>query len=196
MSKLQDFCNQHWYELKTEIDWDWDRYKNWIPSVTTILWVIHDPWFSYVLKNFKEKVQEAADRWTIVHSNAELYFKKDSWIKEMNPMFTKLHTLLNIEILNTEERYTRDWISWTIDLIGKVNYGEHVWVYNIDYKNTDKHSPKYAVQLWGYEYLNGNKWIIAYWKTKLKVIFVEEYYKDIFIEAKDLFSYLHKKTIN
>lgn len=41
-----------------------------------------------------------------------------------------------------------------------------------------------------YKRLNGNDWILVYGKWKLKVIEVEDFYKDLFIELKDYFIWL------
>ena len=79
---LQEFIKKNWYYLKTEIDWDWDRYKNWTPSVTTLLWLIWDDWFDYVKRHHADKLQEAANNWTIVHDEAEHFFKKNSCMEQ------------------------------------------------------------------------------------------------------------------
>lgn len=184
---LKEFCDKRWFYLKKKIDYKWDRYNNWVVSVTSILWLIWDSWFDYVKKFYPKELQAAADRWTFVHEQAELFFTKHSWVTKINKNILKFETLYVDNIISTEKRYTKWWISWTIDLIADVDYHKYKWIYNIDYKNSNLKSFKYKVQLWGYAYLTGNPWLIVYAKTKLEVVEVEDFYTDIFIELKDYF---------
>ncbi len=184
---LIEFCNKNWYTLMDSIPENRDRYGNWIPSVTTVLKMIQDPWFDYVMQNFKPEVMEAARIWTEVHEWIETFFtdwaaNDSQWFKNS----VKFHSLYNIKIIEQEKQYMKWWISWKIDLIANVEYNIN-WIYNIDYKNCLKHSPKYLVQLWGYKYLNWNPWLLVYLKKKLKIVIVPDEYELIFIELKDYF---------
>lgn len=186
---LKEFCDKNNYILKDKIDFEIDRYWDWIPSVTTILKLIDDPWFNFILKKYWDKVQESADRWTKTHNDAEDFF---SWIwSNLNKNISELHSLFIKEIIWMETKYIKDWISWTIDLEAIVNIKWNEYEANIDYKNAKIKSEKYKIQLWWYEFLNWRRWIIAYvWKEKLELVQVEDFYKDIFIELKEYFNKL------
>lgn len=191
---LQEFLIKNNFKLKDTIDWDWDRYGTGIPSVTTVLWLIIDPTFEYIKNTYPEQMQQAADKWTMVHNQAEVFFQRDpsllvpagEWMPiELNDQIMKFHVLYDVEVIATEQMIMKD-VSWKIDLIW------HIWYYrkdmNVDYKNSVNKSEKYKVQCGGYKYLNGLDWILVYaWKWKLKVVLVEDFYTDIFIELKDLF---------
>jgi hypothetical protein len=192
--KLKDWCEQNWFYLKDKIDWDWDaRYENWIPSVTSILGLIWDAWFDYVKKFHTKALNDAASKWTFVHDEAEHYFKKNSWVVKVNKNILKFHSLYVDDIISTEKRYMRWWVSWTIDLIAKIDYHRFHWIFSTDYKNSNLKSLKYKVQLWWYKYLTGYPGLIVYAKTKLEVVEVEDIYEDLFIELKDLFFKLLKE---
>lgn len=184
---LKTFCELNWFKLKEKIDYNWDRYWNWTVSVTSILKLIEDPKFDAILSMYPERVQARADKWTEEHSKAELFFKPKSWVTEMNPNFMKFHTLFWIEPLKHEERVEKDNVSWTIDLIWRITMWINKWTYNIDYKNSDKHSIKYELQLMWYKWLNWNDWVLVYWKWKLKVIYPNPELYDIWIQLKDYF---------
>lgn len=187
---IKDWCKDNWYYLKDKIDFEWDRYWDWIPSITSILQLIWDPWFEFVMKKYGDKVKESAIKWTKEHSNAEQFFNPKSWVTNINKNFMMFHVLYNVNVIETEKTIYKDWIRWTIDLIWEIKWK---WIYNIDYKNTNKHSLKYCLQLWWYKFLNWNPWVLVYWKWKLNVKFVEDFYKDLFIELKNYFFYLLNK---
>lgn len=181
---LKQWCEDNWYYLKTEIDFAYRRHWDWVPTVTELLKLIWDPWFEFVMNRYEDKVKEAANIWTQVHSDAEQFFNAKSWVTTMNKNFMMFHSLYDVEVLKQEETIYKDWIRWSIDLIWHIRMQ---WIYNIDYKNTAKHSLKYCLQLWWYEYLNWNPWVLVYGKWKLRVEFVPDYYLDLFIELKDYF---------
>lgn len=194
---LHDFCRINWYILKTKIDWNWDRYNDWHPSVTTILKLIEDPWFNFVMERYKDQVEQSAARWTIVHDAAENFFNwnlvlTDSTedIIKLNPNVSKFHSLFVKEILWMETRYEKDWVSGRIDLEALVNIRWNEYIANIDYKNAKVKSEKYKVQCGWYEWLNWKPWVLAYVNWKLELVQVESFYKDIFVELKDYFFYL------
>jgi hypothetical protein len=187
---LQQWCESNWYYLKDRIDFKYGRHWDGLPTVTEILQLIWDPWFQYVMNNYEDKVKEAADKWTAVHKQAEQFFIAKSWVTEMNLNFTKFHTLYNITILKQEKTYYRDCIRWTVDLVWECT--SYDWMYenqilNIDYKNSNKHSPKYLLQMAWYKYLNWNNWILVYGKWKLKVFHYNWELDDIWIELVNLF---------
>lgn len=190
---LKEFCNINWYILKDKIDYNWDRYGNWIVSVTSILKLIIDPKFEIVMNMYWDKVIEAANKWTLTHWIAESYFNwdlintdEDTWIK-LNPNISKFHSLFIKQIIRTESRYEKDWVSWTIDLEALVDIRWNIYEANNDYKNSKVKSEKYKLQLWWYEWLNWKPWVLVYLWWKLELVQVESFYKDIFIELKDLF---------
>ena len=103
------------------------------------------------------------------------------------------HTFYCTEVISQEQTFYKEWVRWTIDNISYcVNYPYWQWIRNIDYKNTNKHSEKYCLQLWWYKWLNGNDGILVYGKWKLKVVEVPDYYLDLFVELKDYFFTLLK----
>ena len=191
---LNEFIENNWYYLKTSIDWEWDRYWNNIPSVTTILKLIWDPWFDFIMSKYWNQVEAAALKWTWVHDTAENFYR---WnlvatddIEEaitLNPNISKFHSLFVKEILWMETRYEKDWVSWKIDLEALVNIRWSEYIANIDYKNAKAKSEKYKVQCGWYEYLNWKPWILVYVNWKLEIVQVESFYKDIFVELKDYF---------
>lgn len=200
MEKLKQWCSWNWFYLKDAIDYDWDRYKDWFVSITSILKLIVDPKFEYVLQNNKEAVEQACINWTAVHKEAEDFFTKWSWVDTINKNFMMFHTLYNIESIAQEQTFYKEWVRWTIDAIWRketeVSKLDHNWYldsknvytnFNIDYKNSIKHSPKYCLQMWWYKWLNWNDWILVYGKWKLNVIEVQSFYEELFIELKDYF---------
>jgi len=203
---LKEFCEKNWYYLKTSIDWDWNaRYGDWIPSVTTILKLIWDKWFEFVLDRYKDEVEIAANKWTLVHNNAESYFKgdlrndidfndKDKAHLKLNPFISKFHSLFVKEIKNQETRYVKHWVSGTIDLEAIINYRWKIEDLNSDYKNAKMKSEKYKVQLGWYKTLNGKNWLIVYvWNNKLELVYVDPIYEKIFIELREYFFKLLKE---
>lgn len=194
---LKEFINKNWYILKDRIDFVWDRYWDNTPSVTTILKLIEDPWFNFVMERYKDQVEESAAKWTIVHDAAENFYRwnfiftdnEEDAIK-LNPNVSKFHSLFVKEILWMETRYEKDWVSWRIDLEALVDIRWYEYIANIDYKNAKVKSEKYKVQCGWYEWLNWNPWVLAYVNWKLELVQVESFYKDIFVELKDYFFYL------
>ena len=194
--KLNKWIEDNWYYLKDKIDFEIDRYKDWHISVTTILKIIWDKWFDYVLTNHKEAVDKAAELWTQEHYKAEKFFEKDSEIKEMNPNFTKFLILKNIEVIDREKKETKEYkwfkFRWSIDciwscMIDNPFTAPSYYDINIDYKNTNKHSPKYVLQLEWYRWFNWYDWILAYWKWKLKCVECKWELQDVWIELVDYF---------
>lgn len=187
---LETFCNVYWYTLKSEIDYNWDRYNNWIPSVTSILKLLDDESFNNFATNFSWLLNSSAKEWTRVHKEAEDFFTKWSWIKNINKNFIKFHTLFNVRIIDKEKTIIKDWLypySWTIDLIWDISYNNIKWVYNIDYKNSCYHSTKYELQLMWYKYLNWNNWILVYGKWELKTILANDELEEVWIQLLEYF---------
>jgi len=183
---LKDFCLQHNFTLKDKIDFEWDRYWDGIPSVTTILKLIEDPWFEYVKRAYPQEVEKACDNGKIVHKDAEDFFKRNWSSYEVSPQIMKFHVLYDITPIHFEERFIKDGIQGSIDIIW--NVGRLNKDMNIDYKNTQMHSVKYFVQLMWYKYLNGLDWLLVYaGKWKLKVIEVPNEYFQVFVELRELF---------
>jgi len=187
---IQEFCDQNWFKLKQSIDWDWDRYNDGIPSVTTILWLIVDPWFEYVKRNYKEALSKACERWTRIHNEAEDFALGKS--KTQHKQITKFQVLYDVTIESTETKYRKSifvhWeectIQWTIDVVWKL------WIIptNADYKSSMNTSLKYLLQLWGYEFLNDRPWVLVHLSDKeFKVISSEYFYKELFLELSHYF---------
>lgn len=181
---LKEWCDKNWYYLKDTIDYEWDRYWDGNVSITSILKLIVDPTFEFVMNKYKDQVEEAANEWTRIHKQAEDFHTKWSWVNEINKNFMLFHTLYWIESIWQELTFYKEWVRWTVDAV----WSNIEWkLFNIDYKNTNKHSEKYCLQLWWYKWLNGNDGMLVYGKWKLKVIEVPDYYLDLFVELKDLF---------
>jgi len=137
---LKQFCDHYWYKLRDEIPSWWDRYRNWIPSVTTVLSLIVDPGFEWIKKNNNEQLQNAIIRWKKTHADAESFFNGD--IATLHKQILKFHIINSVEIISQEELYEKD-ISWTIDLVASLMLN---WVrveMNIDYKSSLYLNPKY-----------------------------------------------------
>lgn len=181
---LKQFLESNKLSLKESIDFEIDRYGDWIPSVTTILQLIHNPWLEFVKRNYKEKLEEAVKLWTKVHKQAEEWFDKGG---EINSNIVTFHNLMDVKIVAQESTWfygNKDIpFRWSIDLECIINWIE----YNVDYKNTIVQSPLYKLQLWWYQLLNWKEGMIVYVKDKLKIVKVESYYKDIFYELLNLF---------
>lgn len=199
---LNTFCSKYNYKLKDSLDWiDLNRYGDWMISVTTVLQLIYDPKFDYVLRNNKEAIDKACKEWTHEHYRVEKFYDKDSWVIDMNPNFMKFISLYNVTPIKREETVYREynWIKfrWTIDMIWHCEYYPYLqWTYNIDWKNSKTQSMKYLVQLAWYKWLNWYDWILVYGKDKL---IVKEYsweYDQVWIELVDYFITLYKNDIN
>ena len=184
---LKQWCDSNWFYLKDKIDFTYWRYWDWYVSVTEILKLIWDPWFEYVMKYNEDKVKEAAIKWTEVHKQAEDFFTPKSWVIDVNQNFMKFHTLYDVTVLKQEETYYKEGVRWSIDCIGKVNYDWLTQILNIDYKNSEKHSLKYLLQLAWYKWLNWNNWVLVYGKWKLKVVHYNGELDSIWLELVDLF---------
>lgn len=184
---LQQFCDKYKYKLRTSLPKWWDRYWNWVPSVTTILSLLQDEWFNKVLQYNAEAVDNAVQEWLQTHKDAELFFQPLSWVSKTHPNVMKFHVLYNVNVIWTEITYKKD-ISWCVDLVCEID-GK---LYNVDYKHAKYHSAKYLLQLMGYKYLNWNDWMLVFTKWKLKIINWDNSYYDIFIELKDYFLNLLK----
>lgn len=194
--KLKKWCENNWYYLKDKIDFEWWRHWDWIVTVTELLKLIWDPWFDFVINKYKDKIIDSAKMWTKAHFDAEQFFNPKSGITKINNNFMIFHTLYNIEIIDKEKTLYKDNIRWTIDLIWKTNYYWTTQIFNIDYKNSMKHSNKYLMQLAWYKYLNWNNWILVYGKWKLKVINYNWELDELFIELKNyFFDLLNKKYL-
>ena len=182
---LQEFCQKNWYTLLDYIPSWWDRYWDWIPSVTTILSLLYDRWFEYVKRNHADAVKDAADRWTDIHSKADKFF--DEWW-EINHQILKFHTLHRVVVHHKELKIIKD-VQWTIDLVWDVESYDWVRTMNVDYKSSKNKSEKYKVQLGGYQYLNWLPGGLLYLDKK-KFIFDRvdtEVYMPIFVELKNYF---------
>jgi len=172
------------YELLDYIPGNWDRYWDGVPSVTTILSLLRDPWFEYVKKLYPDQLKVACDRGTRIHWEAEDFF--DAWEPVIHSQIMKFHILHDVVIIGKENNYRRYWIQWTIDLECYYN-GVH-WLINVDYKSSAKKSKKYFLQMWGYKYLNGVDWGILYLSPKkFELVICPDEYEELFIELKNYF---------
>lgn len=184
---LQEFCSKYKYRLRDRIDWEWDRYGDGIPSVTTILNLIVNPLFESIKYNYPDKIEEACERWTQMHSDAEDFSLK--WSLEVHNWFVEWHTLYDVSNEIVEKQFKKD-CSWKIDFNC---YTPLYWTINVDIKtNIHNKDPKYKIQLGWYKYLNWYDWFLLYldYKSdKYKFDRVEniDEYMAIFIELKDLF---------
>lgn len=183
---LQQFCEQNNFYLRDSINWEWDRYNDWIASITTVLNLIIDPWFEYVKRNHADKIESAANRWKLIHANAEDHVKNGNM--DVDNSVIEFFTIFDVEPIYTEKKYVKD-VQWTIDLVWDIHWKDS-WIHNIDYKSSVKNkNKKYRMQLAWYKYLNWYDWFLAYvdWK-KLKHEFVDcDEYMEAFLELKDLF---------
>lgn len=186
---LKTFCKDNWFNLLDSIPGDWDRYQDWIPSVTALLKLIQEPGFEYVKRNYADEVAIACQRWTDIHQWAEDFF---DWISPtIHKQIMKFHVLYDFKIESQEQRIFKDIsggidITWTSPLL---SWGVLV---NIDYKTNIKQNIKYVLQMCGYYYLNWYPGYILYMSDK-KFELVEadiEKYMPIFLELKQYFFYL------
>lgn len=191
---LKHWAKQNWYILKDKIDWDWDRYKDGVPSVTTILWLLQEPSFEYVKRTYPTEVQEACDRGTKIHWDAEAFFDGDSEL--IHKQIMKFHVLYNVKIIGTEVNVRTDLFQWNIDLVCRLSTIYESKICNVDYKSSMNESKKYFLQLMGYKEGNGNDWAILYLNDKkFKLIFVPPEYMELWIELRDYFFTLLNKWL-
>jgi len=197
MEKIKAWATANWYVLKDRIDWDWDRYKDGTPSVTTILQLLLEPSFEYVKRRYASEVQQACDRGTKIHLDAEYFFNGDS--EQIHKQIMKFHVLYNVTIKDKEIHWhnCRHWFQWTIDLVCELDhlfYWESRRVMNIDYKSSMKESKKYFLQICWYKELNWNDWAILYLSDKkFKLVFVPPEYMELWIELRRYFFSLLKQ---
>lgn len=184
---LKQWCESNWFILKDKIDFEVDRYWDWLISITTLLKIIRDPVFEIVLDKYWEQCKQAAKEWTKVHKEAEDFFQAWSWVTTMNPNLIKFHSLYNVKPIYHEKLFIVWKIRWSVDLVWEIDYWEYKWTYNIDYKNSKVHSPKYLMQLAWYKWLNWFNWILVYWKDKLKVVHYNWELDEIWQELVDYF---------
>lgn len=180
---LQEFCTKNWYTLLDYIPLNWNRYGDWIPSVTTILSLLYDKGFEFVKRNHAEAVAQACIRGTDIHDKAESFFD-NGW--EINHQILKFHVLYNIHIVWKEVKVVKD-IQGTIDLIALMLDDDVPK--NFDYKSSKNKSAKYRLQLAGYKYLNGLDGALLYLDKKKFILdqFDTDEYLPAFIELKDYF---------
>lgn len=190
---LKEFCEKNWYILSDTLPKNLYRYWDDKISITTIISILKDPSLEYVIKYHQDKIDEACVEWIRIHKQAEEFFRKWSWVSEININFMSWLILKGLDIVKTESSYYKEWIRWTIDAVWYSIKDKKF--YNIDYKNTNKHSEKYCLQLWGYKWLNWFDWVLLYWKWKLNIIEAWEEYEKIFIELKDYFFNLINKKL-
>ena len=191
--KIKAWAKQNWYVLKDKIDWDWDRYKDGIPSVTTILQLLVEPSFEYVKRRYASEVREACDRGTKIHWDAEGFFNGDS--EQIHKQIMKFHVLYDVEIKGKEVKIFVNWFQWTIDMVWEM-YSNLSWRENrnIDYKSSMNQSKKYFLQLMGYKEGNGNDWAILYLNDKtFKLVLVPNEYMELWIELREYFFTLLKE---
>lgn len=187
---LKKFAESNGYEIKDSIDWEWDRYGDWLVSVTTILNLLRDPWFEFVKRNNPEALDKACARWKEIHSWAESFFNWD--VASIDKRILKWHVLYGVETLRQEMTYEKQWVRWTIDLEWLVNWT----LRNVDYKSSNNQSMKYHLQLAGYYWLNGNPWSLVYLsKNSFEYVEVDvEKYLPVFLELKELFFTLKNRS--
>lgn len=191
--ELINFCEKNRFDLwETLIH---GRYGDWSISVTELLSIIVDPWFEFVKANHPQKLKEACDRGTEIHSMLEnsdtveiisTPSKKESAYYKYYKRFLEWKILSWVEILEKEKTFIKDWIRWTIDAI------TDLWV--VDYKSSRRKNIKYFLQVAGYCWLSDNdKWYILYMNEKwfdFDEVEDLEYYKKIFLELLE-----YSKTI-
>lgn len=186
---LNTFCKANKFNLLDSIPSDWDRYWDWIPSVTALLKLIQEPWFEYVKRNYANEVAIACQRWTDIHQWAEDFF---DWVSpDIHKQIMKFHVLYDFTIVSKEQRIFKD-ISWWIDITWTSTLLSWGVLVNIDYKTNIKKNIKYVLQMCWYYYLNWNPWYILYMSDK-KFDLVEadiQKYMPIFLELKEYFFYL------
>ena len=193
--KIKDWAKENGYILKDKIDWNWDRYGYWIPSVTTILQLLVEPSFEYVKRRYASEVKIACEKGTKIHWDAEDFFNGDS--EQIHKQIMKFHVLYNVVIKWKEVKIKIHWFQWTIDMVWELDYLFY-WDLrkdmNIDYKSSMNESKKYFLQLMGYKEGNGNDWAILYLNDKkFKLVFVPPEYMELWIELREYFFTLLNK---
>lgn len=196
---IKTFANENKLILIDELPLDWDRYKNWIPSVTWILRLFKEPWFEYVKRHYPKEVAKACERWTNIHQWAEDYFNGKT--DKMSKQIMKFHVLYDFDIIAQEDRIEKD-ISGTIDVVGwspLILAGE---IINVDYKTNTLRNIKYVLQICWYKYLNWYNGAICYMsnannsnKIHIEVVDADKY-MPVFLELKDYFFYLLARKQN
>ena len=186
---LKQFASENKMNLLDRLPSWWDRYGDWIGSVTALLKLFQEPWFEYVKRNYADEVAVACKRWTDIHQWAEDFF---SWASdEIHRQIMKFHVLYDFKIHSQEQRVFKD-ISWWIDVIGSSPLLCNGVLVNVDYKTNIKQNIKYKIQMGGYNYLNWNPGFILYMNDKkFELVEVEmDIYLPLFLELKEYFFYL------
>lgn len=187
---IKKFSSENKINLLDRIPLTWDdRYKDWIPSVTTMLSLFQEPGFEYVKRNYADEVAIACKRGTDIHQWAEDFF---DWLSpDIHKQIMKFHVLYDFKIAAQEQRIFKD-ISGGIDVIGNSPLLSWGVLVNIDYKTNIKQNIKYKIQMGGYNYLNWNPGYILYMSDKkFELVEVEmDIYLPLFLELKEYFFYL------
>ena len=186
---LKQFASENKMNLLDRLPESWDRYGDWIGSVTALLKLFQEPWFEYVKRNYADEVAIACKRGTDIHQWAEDFFSWES--DEIHKQILKFHVLYDFKIAAQEQRIFKD-ISWWIDVIGSSPLLCNGVLVNVDYKTNIKQNVKYKIQMWWYNYLNWNPGFILYMSDK-KFDLVEvdmNIYLPLFLELKEYFFYL------
>ena len=195
------FCEEN--KLMIKDNYSFNRYWDWLTSVTELLWLLEDSTFEFIKKNYKEELEKACERWTTVHSNIETNtFNREEYIKnnlEINKKdisryylrYKEWQLINGIKILHKEKTFVNGQIRGTIDVI------TNLWV--VDYKTSLIDNPKYHIQVAWYCWLSWEKnWYILYLsEKKYKFVKVDlEKYTPIFLELLDLSNKLLAININ
>lgn len=186
---LKQFASENKMNLLDRLPSWWNRYGDWIGSVTALLKLFQEPWFEYVKRNYADEVAVACKRGTDIHQWAENFF---SWVSDnIHKQIIKFHVLYDFKIHAQEQRVFKD-ISWGIDVIGSSPLLSNGVLVNVDYKTNIKQNIKYKIQMWGYAYLNWNPGYILYMNDKkFELVEVEmDIYLPLFLELKEYFFYL------
>jgi len=182
---LNKFCEKNWLRLASSFSY-WRYWDNKI-SITELLSIFIDPSFEYIKDNHSDKLEEACNRWTLVHSNIENNISSRSnvaTIKSHTPPQTLYYrrwrewkVCNDIVIAYKEKTFVRDDIRWQVDA------WTNIWP--VDYKSSIRKNEKYKLQVTWYCWLSyEDKWWILY-LNKDKYIFEEviaSEYMDIFLE--------------
>lgn len=187
-SKLIEWCDQNWYALSNGLpDW-WDRYNDWIPSVTAVLWLIIDKQFEIVKLMHAEAVAQACINWTKQHKDLEDLMNGNTKMSSVGARVYEYLIYKSYKVISTETRLVKkiNWLllQWTIDLIIE---DSSLVRKNFDYKNSKIISKKYLLQMWWYNLLNWNKWIVFPLKGKNKVYHSNQEHKDLFFMLLEYF---------
>ena len=193
---IKQFASENKLNLLDRLPNQWDRYGDWIGSVTALLKLFQEPWFEYVKRNYADEVAVACQRWTDIHKWAEDFFAWNFTSLDeptIHKQIMKFHVLYDFKIHSQEQRVFKD-ISWWIDVIGNSPLLSWGVLVNVDYKTNIKQNIKYKIQMWGYNYLNWNPGYILYMNDKkFELVEVEmDIYLPLFLELKEYFFYLLK----